>query len=551
MKAQTTQTTLEMPKDGIAGLVQNWKSDMVSGFLVFLIALPLCLGIALASGFPPIGGIFTAIIGGLLVGPFCGSRMSIKGPAAGLIAIAIAAVEALGKGDNLLGYKLVLAVVVVTGLLQIVFGMLKAGSLNDFFPASAIHGMLAAIGIIIIAKQIPVMFGVKPDVKAPLELLAGIPRFISHLNPDIAIIGLVSLAILIILPMIKNRYVKMIPAPMLVLLVAIPLGRYFDLADEHTYLFNGNEYPLSPKFLVDIPFDIVKGISFPDFSQIFSLDSIQYIIMFALVGSIESLLTVKAVDGLDHYQRKSNANRDLLFVGVGNTLSGLVGGLPMISEVVRSRANVDNGAKTRWANVFHGGFLLLFVAFAPQLIHQIPLAALAAMLTFTGYRLASPRTFGDTAKIGMEQLIIFLVTIFFTLYIDLLVGIAAGIFTKLLIELFYGAPLSQLFKARVDVKEEKNNVLVTIYNVAVFTNYLGIKKYLYRIPEGKNVVIDLSQTHLVDHTVMEHLHHFEHDYRATGGTVSLRGLDIHQPNSAHPLAARRVPKNKRTTQVIR
>jgi MFS superfamily sulfate permease-like transporter len=535
-------STSYIPADGLAGLRQNWKQDMISGFLVFLIALPLCLGIALASGFPPIGGIFTAIIGGLIVGPICGSRLTIKGPAAGLIAIAVGSVEALGSGDAMAGYRLTLAVIVVASIIQVIFGLVKAGKLNDFFPAAAVHGMLAAIGIIIISKQIHAIFGVKPEAKEPLELLAEIPKSIANMNPEIAIIGLVSLAILITLPLIKNKYVKMIPAPMLVILVAIPLGHLFDLEHEHKYLFlDGHEYTLGPKFLVTLPASIVDGITFPDFSKLLTFESIKYILMFALVGSIESLLTVKAIDGLDPYKRKSNYNKDLVAVGIGNTIAGLIGGLPMISEVVRSSANVNNGAQTRWANFFHGAFLLIFVAFAPFLIHQIPLAALAAMLVFTGYRLASPRQFTSTFKIGKEQLVIFVVTVITTLATDLLVGIAAGIITKFIIHLISGAPVKHLFKASVDVRESgKDTIELIVKNSALFSNYLGFKKYLDQLPHGKHIVLDFAGTRMIDHTFMENLHHFEHDYQLSGGTVEIRGMDKHKPVSAHPMAARRV-----------
>lgn len=537
--------TYQIPADGLAGLTQNWKDDMLSGFLVFLIALPLCLGIALASGFPPIGGIFTAIIGGLIVGPICGSRLTIKGPAAGLIAIAVGAVEALGRGDAMAGYKLTLAVIVVASLIQIGFGLIKAGKLNDFFPASAVHGMLAAIGIIIIAKQVHTIFGVKPEAKEPLELLAEIPHTIATMNPEIAIIGMVSLAILITLPLIKNKYIKMIPAPMLVILVAIPLGHLFDLEHEHKYLFlDGHQYALGPKFLVTLPANIADGITFPDFSQIFSFESIKYILMFALVGSIESLLTVKAIDGLDPFKRKSNYNKDLVAVGLGNTLAGFIGGLPMISEVVRSSANVNNGAKTRWANFFHGAFLLIFVAFAPFLIHQIPLTALAAMLVFTGYRLASPRHFTSTFKIGKEQLVIFVVTIIATLATDLLVGIAAGIITKFIIHIISGAPLKYLFKASVQMKElSKDSIELIVENAAIFSNYLGFKKYLDKLPQGKHVILNFAGTKMIDHTFMENLHHFEHDYQLSGGKVEITGMENHKPVSDHPMASRRVAKS--------
>lgn len=531
---------IELPKEGLSGLGQHWKTEIISGFLVCLIALPLCLGISLASGFPPIGGIFTAIIGGLIVGPLCGSRLTIKGPAAGLIAIAAGAVDTLGQGDALRGYQLALAVVVVAGLVQVIFGLLKAGELNDFFPASAVHGMLAAIGILIIARQIPPLFGVRPEAKEPLALLAAIPRTLAGMNPHIALIGLVSLFILILLPKIRNRYVKMIPAPVVVILVAISLGHLFDLEHEHPYRFLNYHYTLTPQFLVTLPASLGSSLTFPDFSRIFSYASLKYVLMFGLVGSIESLLTVKAIDGLDPFRRKSNANRDLLAVGLGNTLAGMVGGLPMIAEVVRSSANVGNGAKTRWANFFHGGFLLLFVALAPGLIHQIPLSALAAMLVFTGYRLASPRTFSETYKIGAEQLIIFLVTIVLTLATDLLLGMAGGIVVKVVVELFYGTPFKSLFKARVKVVEKGEVIQLIIYQAAVFTNYLGIKKYLSKLPPGKRVIIDLSKCKIVDHTVMEHLHFFERDYPLQGGEIELRGLDKHLPRSGHPLASRKI-----------
>ncbi|HEX8529565.1 MAG TPA: SulP family inorganic anion transporter, partial [Cytophagales bacterium] len=378
----------------------------------------------------------------------------------------------------------------------------------------------------------------------PLELLAAIPATLASMNPEVAIIGLVSLLILITLPLVKNKYVKMIPAPMLVILVAIPLGHLFDLEHEHKYLFlNHHEYTIGPKFLVTLPASITDGITFPDFSQIGSFDSLKYILMFALVGSIESLLTVKAIDGLDPYKRKSDANRDLLAVGIGNTLAGLVGGLPMISEVVRSSANVSNGAQTRWANFFHGFFLLAFVALAPALIHQIPLAALAAMLVFTGYRLASPKTFRETSRIGKEQLLIFVVTIVATLATDLLVGVGAGIFTKLVIHLLSGAPLKDLFKARVDVQVAADDTIrLSIRDTAVFSNYLGVKKYLEKLPQGKQVVINLATARIIDHTFMENLHHFEHDYALSGGAVTIEGIENHRPASSHPLASRRAAR---------
>lgn len=538
-------TTNPTPLTGVAGLKQNWQADLLSGFLVFLIALPLCLGISLASGFPPVAGILTAIIGGLVVSFFGGSQLTIKGPAAGLIVIALGAVEELGQGNALQGYRMALAAIVVAGVLQILFGILRSGILSDFFPSAAVHGMLAAIGIIIASKQIHTLLGVKPNAKEPLELLAEIPNSIANMNPEIAIIGIISLLLLFGLPLINNKYVKRVPIPLVVILLAMPLGHVFDLEHEHKYLFlNHHEYTIGPKFLVTLPENLISAITLPDFSSVFSLTSLKYIIMFSLVGSLESLLSTKAIDSLDPWKRKSNMNRDLIGVGVGNTLAGFVGGLPMISEIVRSSANINNGGKTWWSNFFHGVFLLVFVAFFPFVIHQIPLAALAAMLIFTGYRLASPKEFYKTYKIGREQLFIFLVTIIVTLSTDLLIGIGVGILSKLIIHIINGLPLKNIFKPlfSVNVNEEKQIYTVDVFHSAVFSNYIKLKKSLDSLPRQKHIIIDFSNTTLIDHTVMENLHAYGHDYHFEGGTFEITGMEKHQKFSEHEMAARKKPR---------
>jgi MFS superfamily sulfate permease-like transporter len=536
------------PNSRLAGLRQHFKADALSGFLVFLIALPLCLAISKASGFPPVSGILTAIIGGLVVTFFGGSELTIKGPAAGLIVIAVGAVDELGRGDALRGYHLTLAVVVVAGIIQIIFGLLRTGLLSDFFPAAAVRGMMASIGITVIIKQLFVLVGVKPEAKETLRLIGEIPHVFTSYNPDILVIGVVSLTLLFGIPLISNTYIQKIPVPLAVLLVAIPLGRYFGLGHAHSYLFlNHHPYQLGPDFLVKLPGQLIDAITFPDFSQVFSGTSIKYIAMFALVGSLESLLSTKAIDMMDPSRRKSNMNRDLLGVGVGNTLAGLVGGLPMISEIVRSSANVNNGAQTRWANFFHGLFLLLFVAFAARLLSQIPLAALAAMLIYTGFRLAAPKEFVHIFRIGGEQLVIFLVTIFVSLGTDLLLGIGAGILTKLIIHLFRGLPLRSIFNASVEIEaaEDGSYQHVTVHDAAVFSNFISLKNRLEALPIGQHIVIDLSQTQLVDHTVLENLTRFQQDYAAAGGYAELVGLEGHTPVSAYPTAAR-----VRTKEVI-
>jgi len=532
---------LNIPQDGLQGLKENWKSDAVSGFLVFLIAMPLCLAISKASGFPPIAGIYTAIIGGIVVSFFMGSRITIKGPAAGLIAIAVGAVEELGKGDNAKGYQLTLAVIVIAALIQILFGLLKAGKLGDFFPASAVHGMLAAIGIIIISKQIPVLLGTTAVGKEPLELLAGIPHMLTNMNPEVAFIGIISLLILFLFPLAKNKFTKAIPASMIVLFVAVPLAAFYDFKLEHDYSLADINYHIIPgNLLVQLPDSFLGGITLPDFSEVFSMTSIKYIIMFALVGSLESILSAKAIDILDPFKRKSDLNKDILAVGIGNLAAGAVGGLPMISEIVRSSANINNGAKTRWANFFHGVFLLAFVALASDLIEMIPNTALAAMLIYTGYRLASPMEFKKTWSIGWDQLIIFVVTIVATLLTDLLVGIFAGVAVQFLLHFLNGANVKSLFKSNFEISHPNDEYVVNVKDAAIFSNYLSFKKCLDKIEPGKKVVFNFSEAKIIDHTLLEHLHHFEEDYHHQGGHVTMKGMGKHKAHSEHPLATRNI-----------
>lgn len=532
-----------VPSDGWKGLLENWKTDIQSGFIIALLALPLSLGIASASDFPnPLYGVLTAIIGGILVSLFMGARLTIKGPAAGLIVI-------VAGSMSVLGWETTLAAIVIAALLQIAFGFLKLGKLSDFFPLSAVHGMLAAIGIIIMSKQLHVLMGVNPvfpegtmhhglDVSnkpmvAPLDLFGALGSTFSKLmsNPvsqHSFIIGVICLIIVFGWPMLKSAALKKIPAPMIVLLVSIPLAHYFGLSQENKQL-----------------------VKVGDFWSILHINAnfghigehvgafIQYVALFAIIGSLESLLTAKAIDLLDPFRRKTDFNKDLIAVGTGNALSGILGGLPMISEVARSSANVNNGAKTRWSNFFHGIFLFLFVALLSGVIEMIPKSALAALLIGVGFKLAHPREFIHMFKIGKEQLLIFLVTIAFTLIEDLLVGIAAGIVTKFIILMVNGAKFSNLFKPSVDLKTEGDRVILSIHKAAIFSNFLGIKSKLDAIPAGKNLEINVVDSQLLDHSSMEQLHMFEENYVHEGGKVTWVGLELFKPFSDHSLAARK------------
>ena len=547
----------ELPRGTPAGFVRFLRPDLTSGFFVFLIALPLCLGISLASGFPPVAGVFTAVVGGLLTTFISNSELTIKGPAAGLIVIVLGAMQAFGftggadPAADLAAYRLTLAVVCVAGLVQVAFALLRFGALSEFFPTAVVHGMLASIGLIIMLKQLPVVFGQKASGE-PLELLQSLPEKIAHLNPQIAIIGLVSLAILFGFPVVKPRlrpsWLRMIPAQLLVLAVAVPLGMWFDLAHDHTYSFLGHEYRIGESFLVSVPGNLVAAVTTPDFSAFTAaatrMTAIWWVALFALVGSIESLLSAKAIDLVDPWKRKTTMDRDLLAVGVANVAAGAIGGLPMISEIVRSKANIDNGARTRFADMWHAVFLLGFVALLPGLIHRIPLSALAAMLVYTGFRLASPREFIDVFRIGAEQLVIFVVTIVGVLATDLLVGVGIGVAAKFAIHAINGVPPREFFKPFLDVTTiDDSTVQIDAGGSAVFSNWIPFRRQIEQLGlvQRNNVILNLAGTRLVDANVMEKLHALQGEFTRAELRLDIVGLEGHKPLSPHPLSARRRP----------
>jgi MFS superfamily sulfate permease-like transporter len=539
----------DIPRGTLANLTKYLKFDLLSGFLVFLIALPLCLAISIASGYQPMAGVFTAIIGGVVGAFLSNSELTIKGPAAGLIVIAIGCVtqfqQELGI-SQFEAYRMALAVGVVAAGVQVFFALLRSGALGEFFPTSAVHGMLASIGVIIMAKQIPVAVGYAEKLpQEPLELIRELPHIVMSFNPEIALIGAISLLILFGKPLLKNKYVAMVPSQLLVLIVAIPLGMYFGLDHTHTYTFQQHRYEVGEQHLVDVKpemFAIVKDFATPNFDALQHGFAWYWVMMYSLIGSLESLLSTKAVDLLDPWKRKTNLNRDLLAVGVGNLASSFVGGLPMISEIVRSRANIDNGARTRFANLFHSVFLLLCVAFLPMVIHRIPLAALAAMLIYTGFRLAHPREFVHVFKIGPEQLLIYVATIIGVLATDLLWGVLIGIGVKVAVHLVNGLPVRSIFKPYLEVVEDDADTyrIIASYS-AVFSNWIPFRRQLVNagMVQHKNVVLDMSECRLVDHTVMEKLHELEKDFAQEGLTFRIEGLENHRPLSKHPHAARK------------
>lgn len=553
----------EKPQGNLSGFTKYFRHDVTSGFLVFLIALPLCLGIARASGFPPIAGLFTAICGALLTTLISNSELTIKGPAAGLIVIVAGAIEAFGGMGNPDAYRMVLAIGVASAVLQILFGAFRAGVLGEFFPLSAVHGMLAAIGVIIIIKHIPIALGAKGGGE-PLEMLREIPHYFRQLNPEIALIGLVSVLVMFLWPVLQGRIssLRSVPAALIVILTAVPMGMYFDLLHTHQYSFNGHKYEVGESYLVDMPdrvFGLLDYVTFPDFS-VFSGphlgEAIKWVGLFFVIGSLESLLSAKAVDIIDPWKRKTNLDRDMLAIGTANLASSLIGGLPMISEIVRSKANIDNGARTRFADMWHGIFLLLCVALIPTVIHRIPLAALAAMLIYTGFRLTHPKEFLHVYRIGREQLIVFVSTFLGVLATDLLWGILIGIGVELVIHLRNGVPIRSLFKPSFDVElVGEEMAVVRAHHSAIFSNWISFRRQLERLglDERRHVRLDLAKTRVVDHSVMEKLEQLRSDFDEAGLRLELSGLERHKQLSSHKLAARvkTTARVERVTIVVR
>jgi len=543
---------VEIPRGNLEGFTKYLGKDLLSGLLVFLIALPLCIAISSASGAPPVAGIFTAIVGSILTTFISNSELTIKGPAAGLIVIVLGAVTGLQaefNTDAYGAYRLMLAVGVASGVIQILFGLFRSGILGEFFPTTVVHGMLAAIGIIIMSSRVHVMLGVKPPGTGPLSNLALIPQSIGQMNPEVALIGLLGLTIMIFFAITKSKILKRVPSQMIVLLVAIPLGLAFNLGEDHNYTFNKHEYKIVEKdSLVQVPASLFGAMTnrdaglLPDWRALQTPTGWKWVMMFSLIATLESLLSAKAIDLLDPWKRKTNMNRDILACGVANTAAAMIGGLPMISEIVRSKANIDNGARTRFADMWHGVFLFACVLMMPAVIHRIPNSALAAMLVFTGYRLASPKEFINLWKIGREQLIIFVVTIVGVLATDLLVGVGIGIVTKVVIHMMNGVSVKDLFKTYLEVNQQEDGpVLVTAKESAVFSNWISFKRQLEQIGlvQKNDIVLDLSNAKLVDHSVLAKLGDLQRDFQQEGLKLDIVGLDSLRTNTGHALAARR------------
>lgn len=532
-----------IPKTGFRGLKENWQSDLIAAVSVAMVALPLALGIALASGLEPISGILSAAIGGIVTTFFRGSHVAINGPAAGLIAVILGSTIALNDGSgHTLNY--VFAAIVVSGALQVLLGLFKLGRFGDIFHASVIHGILAAIGIIIFAKQIHVAFDTTPSSEKVLDVIGDFFFEIPNINPFVATISILGLVLMIFHSKINYKLFHFLPAPFWVLILSIPLVYAFNFFEPHIMTLFGNNYSLGPDLLVKIPDNILDAIILPNFSKINTLPFWVSVISITMIASIETIASTKAVDKLDPYKRRTNLNKDLVGVGISTMVSGMLGGLPIITVIVRSTVNVHNNAKTKWSNLYHGLIILIFIFLLAPVIQQIPLSALAIILVYTGYKLASPKVIKHVYDQGIEQLIFFMGTLLITLLTNLLYGIVGGLLLVMLTHLLLArVPVitffQMIFKSGTMLRYKKDGSYdMEFKGIANFLGMVKIDKLLSEIKPNTKVSIDLSEARLVDISVLEGLQDFVRRHESTGGEVIISGLENHVSSSKHKLALR-------------
>lgn len=531
----------QVPSDWFKGLAQNWRFDIVAALSVALVALPLALGIAIAAGAPPMSGILSAIVGGILTTFLRGSHVAINGPANSLIALVLMATATLNDGTgNTFSY--VLAAFVVSGGIQVLLGLFRLGRMAEMIPSSVIGGILAAIGVIIIAKQLHVALGTTSDAKNMVGVLIDAFKNIGNLNPVITLISVVGLLLLIFHSKISYKLFHFLPAPMWVLIISIPFVFLFNFFDEHTVSLFGNSYSIGPHNLVSIPDNPWEHFAQPNFAILKKASFWLVVFSITLITTVETLASTKAVDKLDPYKRKTNLNRDLMAVGASSVAAAFVGALPIVTVIVRSTVNVHNNARTRWSNFFHGVFLLIFILLLSPVIQMIPLAALAAILVFSGFKLTAPRVYAHAYEQGMEQLVFLIGTLIVTLYTNLLWGVAAGIIVTLGVHVLLArVPLpvffSLLFRPGTRIYNKANGSYeLKIKGIANFLSILRLNRLLEKVPEGANLKINVSTARLIDLTVLEHLEDFKRMHQTTGGNVQITGVEQHVASSNHPLA---------------
>ena len=528
----------QTPESGWKGLCHSWNSDFMAALSVSLVSLPLALGIAIAAGAPPMAGLICVIVGGLVTTFIRGSHVGINGPAKALIVVALVASENLSDGVAASGFPYVMAAFAVSGVLQVILGALRLGRLGHVMPSAAIYGLLAAIGLIILGTQIHVALGVASTAYKPLDVLMDIPHSMLHLNPFITLVGAVGLLILILYPKTENPYIRYVPAPMWVLFITIPLFMAFRWIASGL----GTESLVAPSYLIQLPNDLTAGLVFPNFSKIDQPIFWVMVFLITLVLSLESLASAKAIDKLDPYRRKTNLSDDLVGIGFGTIASAMIGGLPVSTAIVCSSVNVNNAAKTRWSNFFQGVIVLVFVLALRPFIQTIPLAALAAILIFTGYKLVSPKVFKSMYRKGWEQLAILTVTMVSALVFGLVTGLLVGIvFTLIIHYLRSGIPFPLFVRYLKTpyvkiIRERKRTYLFKMKGVINFFNILQLQRKIRDLGSDKYIILDFSHARIVDLTVLEYIHEYAEKYSQQGGEFHFTGLDIHETSSHHPHA---------------
>lgn len=498
-------------------LRKNLKRDLPASIVVFLVALPLCLGIALASGAPLFAGLIAGIVGGIVTASISGSQLSVSGPAAGLTAIVLGAITSLG------GYQTFLLAVVLAGVIQLMLGIIKAGTIGNYFPSSVIQGMLAGIGLLLILKQLPHAFGVDKDFfgdenfaeKGGDNTFSSILNALGELSLAAVLISVLSILILAFWPKIKK--LNTVPAPFIVVALGIGIA----------LMFKGTSHELKIEHMVNIPTfngwnEFTNLFTSPNFAAINRFDVWLMAGTIAVVASLETLLGIEAVDKLDPIKRVTPTNRELIAQGVGNMASGMLGGLPMTSVIVRSSANTNAGARTKMSAIFHGTWLLLSFLFIPSLINMIPLACLAAILLFTGYKLTRISLFKSMYQKGWDQFIPFFVTVLAVVLTDLLKGVAIG----MAFSIFYllRTNMRNPFFYRVQEEGDKKNIRIKLAEEVSFLNKAAIQVLLTGIPKETNVVIDGSNSRFIDPDVLETIFNYKHNAYTKGIIVTLENI---------------------------
>ncbi len=531
------------PKKGFKGLIENWQSDLIAAISVALIALPLSLGIALAAGAPAMAGVLSAIVGGVVTTLYRGGHISVNGPAKGVIAVILLGITLMDDGTGQ-AFNYVLAAVVVSGAIQVVLGLLKLGRLADIFHSSVIHGLLAAIGIIIFAKQIHVALGTYSKSPSIIQNLVDAVLYLPQANPFVVIISFVGLLLLLFHSKISYRFFHILPTPMWVIAISIPFVYGFNFFTPQVLTFFGKAYEVGPNLLLDIPDNIMDSIMHPNFGKIDTIEFWTTTLSILVITSIESLAIAKAIDKIDPYKRKTDLNKDLTGIGLSTMVAGLIGGLPIIAVIIRSTVNVHNGAKTKWSNMYQGLLLLLFILILSPIMQKVPLCAFAILLVYAGFKLASPAVFKQIYSHGVEQLIFFAGTMVLTLYTNLLIGLFGGLMLALVSHMLLArVSIPRFFKMIFDsgsnlVMKPDGSYDLKIRGIANFLGLIKINNLVGQIPSGADATIDLSETRLVGTTVLEDLYDFQKIHQNSGGNIKIKGLEKHISSTNHKLATK-------------